>query len=252
MLLCLSVLASVVSSFAYEVHHDSSGSWVKFQSAELAEKRLFVYDSDLRTVRDTVTSIAREQGPPLVVLNASYFWKGKPVTYTRSSLRQTQGGVLKDPPARACFVWSSKVPAATILQGDSTMIPFLLGSPDLEVACAGPRLIAGGKLVFEEAYCKELFNPACRDDHWDPGLSYAALVPRSGICTTVDHDLILFAVSAASISGFAEFMAKQGCTDAMNLDGGGSTQLFVRGASPGQDIWREGEKRKVPVWLVLQ
>lgn len=68
--------------------------------------------------------------------------------------------------------------------------------------------------------------------------------PRSAIGYTADNDLILVAVDGReessvglTLTELASFMKSIGCTNAMNLDGGGSTIMYVNGKivnSPAQ------------------
>ncbi len=62
---------------------------------------------------------------------------------------------------------------------------------------------------------------------------------RSGVCIDAEKRLIIFAVGppfgGISLSNLVELLQHDsvGCVDALNLDGGGSTQLFVSSALPG-------------------
>jgi len=62
---------------------------------------------------------------------------------------------------------------------------------------------------------------------------------RAGVCIDDQNRIILFAVSSSfsgvSISALQDLLAskKVGCRDALNLDGGGSAQLFVSSHLPG-------------------
>ena len=60
--------------------------------------------------------------------------------------------------------------------------------------------------------------------------------PRTAIGYTKDNDLILIAVDGRegssiglTLTELASFMKSLGCTNAINLDGGGSTVMYVNG-----------------------
>ena len=110
-----------------------------------------------------------------------------------------------------------------------------------EAVQAGPRLLSGGSRV--------------------RGLEASAFSKRSGVCIDGERRLILFAVS----SGFLGLTMQQlqevlmrpdiGCVDALNLDGGGSAQLWISGKIPGasrsfSEIFVQGADT-VPVALAL-
>ena len=58
--------------------------------------------------------------------------------------------------------------------------------------------------------------------------SQAPARPRSAVGLTAT-DEIVFAVSAGSCARLAVAMKELGCRDAMNLDGGASSGLWIRG-----------------------
>ncbi len=112
----------------------------------------------------------------------------------------------------------------------------------LEALQAGPRLLIGGKPP--EGFRQN--NTSTR---------------RSGICLDHKKRLVIFAVSS-TLLGLTLEQTQQillhrdvGCVDALNLDGGGSTQLFVSGSIPGgiangEDLSVVG-RDEVPVALGL-
>lgn len=74
--------------------------------------------------------------------------------------------------------------------------------------------------------------------------------PRSAIGYTADNNLILVAVDGREDSSIgltlmelASFMKSIGCTNAMNLDGGGSTVMYVN----GQVVNRPAQKGGIPL-----
>lgn len=74
--------------------------------------------------------------------------------------------------------------------------------------------------------------------------------PRSAIGYTIDNNLILVAVDGREGSSIgmtlmelANFMKQIGCTNAMNLDGGGSTVMYVN----GQVVNKPAQKGGIPL-----
>lgn len=113
---------------------------------------------------------------------------------------------------------------------------------------AGPVLIKNGSIV--DTYDEEVF--------WGSGVSNTGLDPRSAIGYTNDKHLILLVadgrqpgVSAgASLPQMASILKNLGCIEALNYDGGGSTQL----ATPNAFINTPSESfRSVPsVWAIFK
>ena len=111
-----------------------------------------------------------------------------------------------------------------------------------EAVQAGPRLLSGGSRI--------------------KGLREAsAFSKRSGVCIDGEHRLIIFGVSSGflgmSIEQLQELLMRPeiGCVDALNLDGGGSAQLWINGKIPGAsrsfaEIFVQGTDT-VPVALAL-
>ena len=93
------------------------------------------------------------------------------------------------------------------------------------------RILAGGKNVGGEHYngvdCDK--NCSCHDPH-----------PRTAIGVTADRKLILFTVDGRqrgrsegmTTAEVADVLLEYGATDAVNLDGGGSTQLIMADPKP--------------------
>jgi exopolysaccharide biosynthesis protein len=84
----------------------------------------------------------------------------------------------------------------------------------VEAIQAGPRLISNGKPI-----------EGIKDSSSSSNLS--------GVCLDADHRLILFRVNAGVFGGSLNGLQKNllrpeiGCVDALNFDGGGSSQLFI-------------------------
>lgn len=92
-----------------------------------------------------------------------------------------------------------------------------------EAIGGGPRLVKGGVASVPRDY--ERFDPSYNSRH-----------PRTAIGYTASREVILLTVDGRSelskgltLDELASLMAKLGCVDAMNLDGGGSTTLVLEG-----------------------
>lgn len=108
-----------------------------------------------------------------------------------------------------------------------------------EAIQAGPRLVANGRAVPEPS-------------------SSGASSRRSGVCLDRQGRLLFFTVSSGlfgmTLEKLQEVLTRPGidCLDALNLDGGGSSQLFVRSPStPGGNLVFFPGKDDVPVALAL-
>jgi|GEM_PF-1662305 len=110
----------------------------------------------------------------------------------------------------------------------------------MEAVQAGPRLIDNG-------------SPT-------PGVRDSFSTRRAGICINKEGEIIVFCVSSGlftlTMPSLQELLASPtiGCTEALNLDGGGSAQIFARSpvstqsSTPTQEVIVEGIDR-VPVFL---
>jgi hypothetical protein len=92
------------------------------------------------------------------------------------------------------------------------------------VVAGGPLLVVGGQAVDESR--NEGFGPEFADRRH----------PRTAIGATPDGDIWLVVIegrqtmsAGATIRETAEIMRRLGCSSAINLDGGGSSQIMVRG-----------------------
>jgi hypothetical protein len=90
----------------------------------------------------------------------------------------------------------------------------------------GPTLVKKGQVKI--TYDEEVF--------WGSGIGYETLNPRTAVGYTAEKHAILLVVDGrqeasegVSLPQLAELMQKLGCVEAMNLDGGGSTQMAVGG-----------------------
>ncbi|WP_237067649.1 phosphodiester glycosidase family protein [Microbulbifer guangxiensis] len=83
----------------------------------------------------------------------------------------------------------------------------------------GPRLLQDGRprLTFHE----EIF--------WGSGLRLDDSRPRTAICITGDSRILLYVTKSARLDELPGRLLQLGCLDAMNLDGGGSSAMYVNG-----------------------
>lgn len=114
---------------------------------------------------------------------------------------------------------------------------------------AGPVLLKGGTIV--NSWKEELFYGDGADDKMPE-----ARHPRSAIGVTSDGLMILFVcegrgmttgVAGMTFAEEAEVLKALGCTDALNLDGGGSSCLLVQ----GQETIKMSDGQQRPVGSVV-
>jgi len=108
----------------------------------------------------------------------------------------------------------------------------------------GPTLVKGGES--HVTYNEEIF--------WGSGVDLSDNDPRTTVGYTADNEVILLVADGrqtnsegVSLTELAEIMISLGCEEAMNLDGGGSTQMAV----PGAFVNSPSEYRSVPTILAL-
>jgi len=110
----------------------------------------------------------------------------------------------------------------------------------LESVQAGPRLLMNGKRI------ENLKEPS----------SYSK---RAGVCIDARRRVIFYAVSSgvigANVTQIQDLLLQVGCLDALNLDGGGSAQMYMdsnlRGASRDQQELSIQGSDEVPVILAF-
>ena len=120
--------------------------------------------------------------------------------------------------------------------------------PYFAISC-GPMLVYDGKLTADNSKVDDTryyTNYEC----WDESGIYSGTPDRSAVGVTEDGKIILFicdgritASQGASISELGNIMKSLGCKYAMNLDGGGSTGMWVKGA--GMINYMDGSWRAV-------
>lgn len=112
------------------------------------------------------------------------------------------------------------------------------------VIAGGPMLVLGGKAVDESK--TEGFGPEFAERRH----------PRTAIGATLEGDVWLVVIegrqpmsSGATISETAKIMADLGCSSAINLDGGGSSQLWIRGMTTNRPS--DGTERPIANALLV-
>ncbi len=110
-------------------------------------------------------------------------------------------------------------PAPVPQRQDGEMYPGLLAG------------IGGGPVLVQDSTVDITFN---EEVFWSSGVGYDVRNPRTATGITSDNHVILLVVDGrqdasvgATLPELANIMLSLGCTEAMNLDGGGSTQMAV-------------------------
>jgi hypothetical protein len=196
-------VAPGISYAAFEVHPaDSDTFWGHAFRIDLGEAELRLVPASGQTPRQTVEQIAAPF-PAVVAVNGSFFDRdGRAMGLAVSDGRVLATG------KRAS--WGALVVAGTearIVLGSALSEPL---APRLVVQGL-PRLVVGGNV---------------------PGLK-PQVAERTAVCAAGNRVTIVV-VSKTETTAFARFLADPpekaglGCADALNLDGGPSTQLVVK------------------------
>lgn len=117
---------------------------------------------------------------------------------------------------------ASQLPIGTDVQITSTTIPFDFNRYP-NIIGAGPLLIQNTQIVLDAE--SEKFSKAF----------IAERAVRSGICTTANNTLLIAAIHnraggpGLTLAEHAQLMKLLGCVNALNLDGGSSTSLYLSG-----------------------
>jgi hypothetical protein len=197
------VVAPGISHASFEVHPSDSDPFSGHAfSIDLGEAELRVVTANGPAPRQTVEQIA-SAFPAVVAVNASFFdHEGRAM-----GLAVSDGRVLATGKRSS---WGALVIAGTdarIVLGSGIADPLA----HRLIVQGLPRLVVGGKV---------------------PGLK-PQLAERTAVCATGNRVVIVVA-NKAETTAFARFLADPpekaglGCVDALNLDGGPSTQLVVR------------------------
>jgi hypothetical protein len=127
--------------------------------------------------------------------------------------------------------------------------------PPVDIVSGGPRLLAGGRVRVRSS--AEGFNPLSAP--WFHGSFVASRQPRTMAGVRRDGSLVLVTVdgrrpgwsAGVTLREGARVMRSLGARDALNLDGGGSTAMAVRGRAVNLPSDPGGERRVSDVLLVL-
>lgn len=130
-------------------------------------------------------------------------------------------------------------------------------SPEQSAVNGGPTLLDGGRITHDYGREGWTVNPK------DGGLGYANFVtrrnPRSVVGITADGTVLLAVLDGrrpedsvgASLEELARVLRRLGAVDAVNLDGGGSSALVVRGELVGRPSDPGGERPDGDAVLLL-
>ncbi len=124
-----------------------------------------------------------------------------------------------------------------------------------EIVSAGPRLLAAGRVRIRSS--AEGFNPLSAP--WFHGYFVASRHPRTMAGVRGDGSLLLVTVdgrrpgwsAGVTLSEGARVMRSLGARDALNLDGGGSTAMAVRGRTVSTPSDPSGERPVTNAIVVL-
>ena len=127
-------------------------------------------------------------------------------------------------------------------------VPASSWNPYFAISC-GPMVLYDGKVCADNSMVDETHyytNFEC----WDESGVYSAHPDRSAVGVTSDGKIVLFicdgridASQGAYIKELGPIMKSLGCVHAMNLDGGGSTGMWVKGS--GMINYKDGSWRTV-------
>ncbi len=162
--------------------------------------------------RSTLTS---EIGKEFVIV------KGKIVgVHTKDALIPPDGVVVSAGGVKASLLSSLNL-------GQTVELDYSIDNPWNSIKhalCGGPRLLSNGKVSIngkEEKFDNSIIN---------------GRHPRTAVAMTFDGDLLLIAVDGRKkdsigmkLSELAEYLQRLGCMHAINLDGGGSTAMYLNG-----------------------
>jgi hypothetical protein len=169
----------------------------------------------------------------------------------RARVRAVQHRAGDAPIASEKWVLSASGPAASLLRGlapdDVVDLRFDLDpapGPRAHVLGGGPRLVRGGAVAIE-AEGGSINGSFASARHPRTALGYSG---HTLFMVVVDGRQPGYSVGM-SLPELAQVMKDLGCTDALNVDGGGSSSLWVRGAIANRPS--DGRERAVANGLVL-
>lgn len=111
--------------------------------------------------------------------------------------------------------------------GDQVQLDYQIHSPWDRIqhaVCGGPRLLHDGGISING-----------REEKFDPGI-VTGRHPRSAVAYTYNGDILLVVIDGRSrrsagmtLAELADYLKRLGARNAINLDGGGSSSMFIRG-----------------------
>lgn len=114
----------------------------------------------------------------------------------------------------------------------------------LHAVCGGPKLIVNGEIEVNG-----------KQEKFDPGLVNGRH-PRSAIALTASGDLLLVVIdgrssrsSGMTLHELAAYLKKLGAKEAINLDGGGSSSLFIHGKTVNRPS--DGKERPISNGILI-
>jgi exopolysaccharide biosynthesis protein len=172
----------------------------------------------------------------VAVINAGYFSVGSgPLSYAKGKLGyESPSGNVKGPRGCLAIAADTKLPRIALSMGrefSNGRFGRSLFPAESDVACAGPILVEASRNVATAHVELENFQTS--------GIGPTVRLPRSAVCIRADSSLLLVVAQSRSVRscGFslpqlADYLVRLGCVDALNLDGGGSTAVWVDGVPP--------------------
>jgi Phosphodiester glycosidase len=141
------------------------------------------------------------------------------------------------------------------LELDQSVLMRASAVPPSDMVSGGPRLVAGGRVRVRSS--AEGFDPLAAP--WFHGSFVASRQPRTMAGVRRDGSLLLVTVdgrrpgwsAGVTLQEGARVMRALGALDALNLDGGGSTAMAVRGRTANLPSDPGGERRVSDAILVL-
>ncbi len=132
-------------------------------------------------------------------------------------------------------------------------------SKDIKIRIRNPILLDGGQFTVDRTVditngVPQLIKNSKIDITWEQEKSSKSFVetrhPRTAVAKLKDGKLLMITVDGRSeasggigLQDLAEYLLSLGATDAMNLDGGGSTTMFVDGKIVNKPSDKEGERK---------
>lgn len=204
--------------------------------------------------RVTLSEIA-DQRKAIVAVNSAYFEKLKDGGYV--SFHKSNGKVDQyvEVPEEHTRFWKHQ---AAFVQTGPKSFGFIQGHQRLydslefkNIVSSAPLLISDGVPV-GKYFVSQKTGDKSHLEREHPDRHQAGLGPRMAFAKTKDNHLILIAVDGRSPKSkginaeeLTDLLYREfNCTDALNMDGGGSVSMFVRGATPTGVVNYPSDQRK--------